>query len=639
MTGKPGIFKNLSVAAKLFGGFSVLVGIIIASSAINLSQLMAISEHSDKEQLVNQISNDLNTARRNRLMYQVSHDEKAAQENLNAINRMTAKIKDGDSFAWEKDTRLLFTALGETVKEYHDVRNQFISLEGASIEQGKKVLEATRQSTFDSVSQTLRDSDSLSKSSVNLLYFIEKIRADAGVIVSSRGADGQQQFSNDLQQALSLLAALKSENAAAVAGSADTLQSALNSLDDAVDGYSLALKSAKAGADAMTVVAEKLNKATSELAQIQADKSNTKIEHVMYIMVIVALCAVVIGLFIAWLITRQMTSQIRYNLSVAERIAAGDLTAVIEADSTDELGRLSAAMATMNQRLRELITQIKESVIFVASASSQISIGNTDLASRTEEQSAAVVQTAASMEELTSTVKRNADNAREASSLAHTAAQNARSGGQIVWDVVETMDNITDSSNKIKDIIAVINGISFQTNILALNAAVEAARAGEQGRGFAVVAGEVRTLASRSAQAAKEIEGLIQESVARVTSGSAMVNKAGETMKDIVSSVEGVSGIMTEISHASDEQSRGIDQISKAVSELDSTTQQNAALVQESSAAAASLEQQAGELSQLISLFKLGDAIQKKPAAAKPTASHTPARTLAADGAGDWETF
>ncbi|EGT5772320.1 methyl-accepting chemotaxis protein, partial [Cronobacter dublinensis subsp. dublinensis] len=179
MTGKPGIFKNLSVAAKLFGGFSVLVGIIIASSAINLSQLMAISEHSDKEQLVNQISNDLNTARRNRLMYQVSHDEKAAQENLNAINRMTAKIKDGDSFAWEKDTRLLFTALGETVKEYHDVRNQFISLEGASIEQGKKVLEATRQSTFDSVSQTLRDSDSLSKSSVNLLYLIEKIRADA----------------------------------------------------------------------------------------------------------------------------------------------------------------------------------------------------------------------------------------------------------------------------------------------------------------------------------------------------------------------------------------------------------------------------------------------------------------------------
>ncbi|ELY3761654.1 HAMP domain-containing protein [Cronobacter universalis] len=635
MTGKPGIFKNLSVAAKLFGGFSVLVGIIIIASAININQLSAISEHSDKEQLVNQINNDLNTARRNRLTYQLTHEDKAAQANLTAINKMADKIKEGDKFTWEKDAGLLFQALGSTVKEYSDARSNFIGLEGVSIEQGKKVLEANEQPVFDEVTQALRNSEALQKSGVNLLYFIEKIRAEAGVVVSSRGANGQQEFSSDLQQALALLATVKNENTLAVSGSADTLQSALNTLASAVDAYSLALKNAKGGADNMTLVADKLNSATAELAQLQADKSSSKIDHVMYIVVIVALCSVIIGLFIAWLITRQMTSQIRYNLNVAERIAAGDLTAVIEADSTDELGRLSAAMATMNHRLRELITQIKESVVYVASASSQISIGNTDLASRTEEQSAAVVETAASMEELTSTVKRNADNAREASTLAHTAAQNARSGGQIVWDVVETMQNITDSSNKIKDIITVINGISFQTNILALNAAVEAARAGEQGRGFAVVAGEVRTLASRSAQAAKEIEGLIQESVNRVSSGSAMVNKAGETMKDIVSSVEGVSGIMTEISHASDEQSRGIDQISKAVSELDSTTQQNAALVQESSAAAASLEQQAGELSQLISRFKLGDAIVKKPMA-KPAVV---TGTLAADGVGNWETF
>ncbi|EKM0528764.1 methyl-accepting chemotaxis protein [Cronobacter turicensis] len=636
MTGRPGVFKNLSVAAKLFGGFSVLVGIIIIASAININQLSAISEHSDKEQLVNQISNDLNNARRNRLIYQLTHEDKAAQANLTAINKMADKIKEGDKFTWEKDAGLLFQGLSAKVKEYSDARSNFIGLESASIEQGKKVLEAARQSVFDEAASALRNSESLSKSSVNLLYFIEKARADAGVIVSSRGTDGLQQLRADAQQALSSLAAIKTENTSAVAGSADTLQSALNTLASAADAYSLALKNAKAGADNMTAVADKLNNATAELAQLQADKSSAKIEHVMYIVAIVALFSVVIGLFIAWLITRQMTSQIRYNLNVAERIAAGDLTTVIEADSTDELGRLSAAMATMNQRLRELITQIKESVVYVASASSQISVGNTDLASRTEEQSAAVVETAASMEELTSTVKRNADNAREASTLANTAAQNARSGGQIVWDVVETMQNITDSSNKIKDIITVINGISFQTNILALNAAVEAARAGEQGRGFAVVAGEVRTLASRSAQAAKEIEGLIQESVDRVSSGSAMVNKAGETMKDIVSSVEGVSGIMTEISHASDEQSRGIDQISKAVSELDSTTQQNAALVQESSAAAASLEQQAGELSQLISRFRLGDAIVKKPAA-KPVMA--PTRTLAADGAGNWETF
>ncbi|EOL9014110.1 methyl-accepting chemotaxis protein [Cronobacter malonaticus] len=636
MTGKPGIFKNLSVAAKLFGGFSVLVGVIIISSAINIKQLSAISEHAHKEQLVNLINNDLNTARRNRLIYQLSHDEKAALENLNAINKMAEKIKEGDKFNWEQDAGVLFEALGSRVKEYSEARSNFISLESASIEQSKNVLAATQQPVFDEVTKTLRNSETLSKSSANMLYILEKIRSDAGVIVSSRGVSGQQQFTTDTQQALALLASVNSDTTSPLAGSVTALQSAFNTLASAVDAYSLALKNAKGGADNMTAFADKLNSATAELAQLQADKSSAKIAHVIYIVLIVALCSVVIGLFIAWLITRQMTSQIRYNLSVAERIAAGDLTAEIEANSTDELGRLSAAMATMNLRLRELITQIKESVVYVASASSQISIGNTDLASRTEEQSAAVVETAASMEELTSTVKRNADNAREASTLAHTAAQNARSGGQIVWDVVETMQNITDSSNKIKDIITVINGISFQTNILALNAAVEAARAGEQGRGFAVVAGEVRTLASRSAQAAKEIESLIQESVNRVSSGSAMVNQAGETMKDIVSSVEGVSGIMTEISHASDEQSRGIDQISKAVSELDSTTQQNAALVQESSAAAASLEQQAGELSQLISRFKLGDAIVKKPLV-KPAITST--RTLVAEGAGSWETF
>jgi methyl-accepting chemotaxis protein-2 (aspartate sensor receptor) len=280
-----------------------------------------------------------------------------------------------------------------------------------------------------------------------------------------------------------------------------------------------------------------------------------------------------------------MTRQIKHNLTLAERIAEGDLTATIEPQSTDELGRLTMAMGVMNDKLRDMITQIKESVIHVANASSDISAGNTDLASRTEEQSAAVVETAASMEELTSTVKRNADNAREASQLAGVAAEHARSGGKIVWDVVNTMETITESSNKITDIISVINGISFQTNILALNAAVEAARAGEQGRGFAVVAGEVRSLAQRSAQAAKEIEGLIKESVQRVTTGSEMANKAGTTMEQIVSSVTNVSGIMNEISSASEEQSRGIDQIGKAVTELDSTTQQNAALVQESSAA------------------------------------------------------
>ncbi len=343
---------------------------------------------------------------------------------------------------------------------------------------------------------------------------------------------------------------------------------------------------------------------------------------------------------VAWLLTRQMTRQIKHNLMLAERIAEGDLTAVIEPQSRDELGRLTMAMAVMNERLREMISQIKESVSHVATASADISAGNTDLASRTEEQSAAVVQTAASMEELTATVKRNAENAREASQLAVIAAEHARSGGKIVEDVVHMMETITESSNKITEIISVINGISFQTNILALNAAVEAARAGEQGRGFAVVAGEVRSLAQRSANAAKEIEGLIKESVQRVLTGSEMANKAGITMEQIVSSVTNVCGIMSEISDASDEQSRGIDQIGKAVTELDSTTQQNAALVQESSAAASSLEQQAEQLAQLVSVFRLGaeNSNEKSKNAGKRPLSRLRPSTSISNGS-DWESF
>ncbi|VDZ73653.1 methyl-accepting chemotaxis protein I [Atlantibacter hermannii] len=327
--------------------------------------------------------------------------------------------------------------------------------------------------------------------------------------------------------------------------------------------YGEARQNSLNAADRLTVTADKLDNVMQQLSESQTTKSLTNIQHVIIIMIVVAVCAVFIGILVAWLLTRQMTRQIRHNLTLAEQIAKGDLTCVIEPQSTDELGRLTMAMAVMNDRLREMITQIKESVSHVANASSEISVGNIDLASRTEEQAAAVVETAASMEELTSTVKRNAENAREASKLAVVAAEHARSGGSIVWDVVNTMGSITESSKKISEIINVINGISFQTNILALNAAVEAARAGEQGRGFAVVAGEVRALAQRSANAAKEIADLIKESVDRVHAGADMANKAGSSMEQIVSSVTNVSGIMSEISDASDEQSRASIRLAK----------------------------------------------------------------------------
>ncbi|GAB7267181.1 hypothetical protein DZJ_37340 [Dickeya ananatis] len=343
---------------------------------------------------------------------------------------------------------------------------------------------------------------------------------------------------------------------------------------------------------------------------------------------LIGVIAVIIGILIAVYIIRQITRPVLHNLTLAERIASGDLTATIEVDRHDELGKLTAAMAAMNDRLRHMISDVRDSVAHVTHSAADIAAGNSDLASRTEQQSAAVVQTAASMEELTSTVKNNTENARHASQIASDASQNAHKGGEVVQNVVKTMDDIAASSRKIADITAVINSIAFQTNILALNAAVEAARAGEQGRGFAVVAGEVRSLSQRSSQAAKDIAALIAESVERTNAGSTLVAEAGQTMDSIVKSVSRVNDIMGEISSASEEQSRGIEQISRAITELDSTTQQNAALVSQSSSAANALEEQAMLLEKLMATFRLSNAAA--PSSRPAPALNNPRRPLQA---------
>ncbi|ATF49413.1 Tar ligand binding domain-containing protein [Citrobacter freundii] len=321
-----------------------------------------------------------------------------------------------------------------------------------------------------------------------------------------------------------------------------------------------------------------------------------------------------------------------------EQISAGDLTMQDEPTGRSEIGRLSRHLQTMQQSLVKTVGTVRQGAEEIYRGTSEISMGNTDLSSRTEEQAAAIEQTAASMEELTATVKQNADNAHHASKLAEDASGKASRGGQMVSGVVHTMGNISTSSKKISEITAVINSIAFQTNILALNAAVEAARAGEQGRGFAVVASEVRTLASRSAQAAKEIEGLISESVRLIDQGSGEVVAAGNTMTDIVDAVKRVTDIMLEIAAASDEQSRGIVQVSQAISEMDKVTQQNASLVEEASAAAASLEEQAARLTQAVGTFRLqGTRAIKRVAAVVNPASSTPRSS--AINTDNWETF
>jgi methyl-accepting chemotaxis protein len=317
-----------------------------------------------------------------------------------------------------------------------------------------------------------------------------------------------------------------------------------------------------------------------------------------------AAALLVLGWFISRGLVRQMGCEPERAAGITRRIAEGDLSVAIELRNGDETSVLHAIKA-MRDSLARVVGQVRQGTDTMATASSQIASGNQDLSSRTEQQASSLEETAASMEELTSTVKQNADNARQANQLAVSASEVAVRGGSVVSQVVDTMSAINTSSRKIVDIIAVIDGIAFQTNILALNAAVEAARAGEQGRGFAVVASEVRSLAQRSAAAAKEIKGLIDDSVGKVAAGSQQVEEAGKTMEEIVASVRRVTDIMGEISAASHEQTQGIEQINQAITQMDQVTQQNAALVEEAAAAAGSLQEQAGSLSQLVGVFQL----------------------------------
>ncbi len=315
--------------------------------------------------------------------------------------------------------------------------------------------------------------------------------------------------------------------------------------------------------------------------------------------------AIALAIFLAITIIRSITRPLAQAVQAADRVAAGDLSGDIVVQSRDETGHLLSALQRMQQSLVNTVTTVRGNAESVASASAQIASGNNDLSARTEQQASALEETAASMEELGSTVRQNADNARQANQLALSASTVAVQGGDVVAEVVETMKGINASSSKIADIISVIDGIAFQTNILALNAAVEAARAGEQGRGFAVVASEVRSLAGRSAEAAKEIKGLITASVERVEQGTLLVDKAGTTMTEVVAAIRRVTDIMGEISAASSEQSAGVGQVGEAVTQMDQATQQNAALVEEMAAAASSLNSQAGELVNAVAVFRL----------------------------------
>jgi methyl-accepting chemotaxis protein len=393
-----------------------------------------------------------------------------------------------------------------------------------------------------------------------------------------------------------------------------------------------------------------------------ADAATSAFESARMLMLVLSGIAIALGVAAAVVIARTLLRQLGgepdYAAEVASRIAAGDLTVTVDTKS-DDTDSMLHAMKLMREALASIVGEVRTGTETIASASQQIASGNQDLSSRTEQQASSLEETASSMEELTSAVRQNNDNARQANQLAQSASAVAQQGGAVVSQVVDTMGAINDSSRKIVDIIAVIDGIAFQTNILALNAAVEAARAGEQGRGFAVVASEVRNLAQRSASAAKEIKALIGDSVEKVEIGSKLVEQAGHTMEEVVASVQRVTDIMADISSAGDEQSAGIEQINQAVSEMDTVTQQNAALVEEAAAAAEAMQNQAASLERVVSVFRLDGAqrsaattavARPKPAvkaparAASPAVARAPAKpqprlASTAPANGEWEEF
>jgi methyl-accepting chemotaxis protein len=468
-----------------------------------------------------------------------------------------------------------------------------------------------------------------------------------------RGQDYDQKFMADL--------AVIDQEAANYANNHGDMnereKAALQQIKTGADGYRAAMKQAVAmmmsgksieeidksvkGAD------KEISKAFGELLTVTREETDATAQSISSTairnrreIILIGLLTAVLSMWFAWLTAAGITRPLMEAVEVAETVAKGDLTQHIEVKSRDETGQLLQALKDMKESLGGIVTEVRDTTGVITNAARDVAAGNADLSQRTIEQAANLEETASSMEELNSTVKQNAENAKQANQLALSASNVAVKGGQAVSEVVHTMDSISTSSKKIVDIISVIEGIAFQTNILALNAAVEAARAGEKGRGFAVVASEVRNLAQRSAAAAKEIKTLIDDSVNKVVIGTQQVDQAGATMSEIVSAVKRVTDIMAEISAASNEQSSGIEQVNKAIIQMDEVTQQNAALVEQAAAAAQSMQEQAGTLMEAVSIFKVagGKENELRLAAAlqsvKPATHHAAAHVSAAPARG-----
>lgn len=635
-----GKFVHLTVGKKLGLGFflMLLLAAIIAGTGIHY--LTMIESRSDRIDFSNQLHNEINQAKYSRAMYSQTYQTEYLNNNRSHIANAVKLIKHGQDLDWDPQSRKDLKRLVSLIGEYQHQQTLFIQAvaDKKAVRQSWNMSEV--QASLAQVERQLTNGE-LQLAFIQLNQKLTLVRYGARGLLLNLSHEAETPLIAAIDDARSTALALNQRLPEAQKPLLQPLLTALDAYKARIAAYLPAYQQEQAISKRLDQHAGEIGQLVTAFMKDELQQTHRNIDTAQLQMGITTLIAIILGLLVAWRITLQITRPLHDTLDMAQRIATGDLRQAKTSARRDELGQLLNAVAAMSQNLRDMIEKIQMGVNQVSTAASEIAAGNTDLSSRTEQQAAAVEETAASMEQLTATVKQNADNAHHANQLATDASQTAQQGGKLVHSVVATMRDISSSSQRIAEITTLINGIAFQTNILALNAAVEAARAGEQGRGFSVVASEVRNLAQRSAQAAKEIEGLIAESVNRVQTGTTLVEDTGNTMEKIVRDVTHVRDIMAEIAAASDEQTRGIAQIGQAIVEMDHTTQQNAALVEESAAAADSLEEQADMLLQSVSVFQLAD---QQAVTVSPTAAHkkvdvkTPQVTAASEQ-DNWTTF
>lgn len=633
-----GKFTHLTVGKKLSLGFALILLLAVIIASTGGYYLRLIESRTQRIDSSYQITSEISQAKYARAMFGQTYKAEYLNNNRTHIENIIKLLDQAQALDWNPQDRKELESMKDLMNTYQQQRDVF--------QQAVAKKDAMRESwNMSEVQDSLNQIEAqLAKGDLQLAFAqlnqkLTLIRYGARGLLLSPNKEAEAPLVSAIDDARSAANAISQRLGETERPLLQPLLTALDEYKNRILAYLPAYENEQKLNQQLGETAHKVDTQIGVFMKDELLQTNQDIDTAQLQMGIIAVIAILAGLLVSWRITLQITRPLHSTLELAERIATGDLRQSQTSTRRDELGLLLNAVAAMSQNLRAMIEKIQMGVSQVSTAATEIAAGNTDLSSRTEQQAAAVEQTAASMEQLTATVKQNADNAHHANQLATDASQTAQQGGQLVNQVVSTMRDISSSSQRIAEITTLINGIAFQTNILALNAAVEAARAGEQGRGFSVVASEVRNLAQRSAQAAKEIEGLIAESVSRVQAGTSLVENTGNTMEQIVRSVTHVRDIMAEIAAASDEQTRGIAQIGQAIVEMDHTTQQNAALVEESAAAADSLEEQAEMLLQSVSVFRLAD--RHEPSKAKAATLKTPQATKprATSEENNWTTF